>query len=248
MALIFAVFLTNPSPICVLDEVDAPLDDANVDRFCTLMEKMSADTATRFLGHYSSPHDHVAHEPAVRGDDGGEGRQPARVRRSRNGAEVHRGSVGAGDTPLSPDCEEEWGEETMDVLVDLDGTWSTPSPKCWARSSMRCDSLGAPVPPIDELAWADRAGFERHRSPAARPADRTEEAVSLYRESYSRGAMYDAVVYPGVSAALDALGSAGCRLFVATAKAHHYARPILEHFDLVRHFAGHSRPGAGRHQ
>ena len=48
-ALIFAVFLTNPSPICVLDEVDAPLDDANVDRFCTLLEKMSADTETRFL-------------------------------------------------------------------------------------------------------------------------------------------------------------------------------------------------------
>jgi chromosome segregation protein len=49
MALIFAVFLTNPSPICVLDEVDAPLDDANVDRFCTLLEKMASDTATRFL-------------------------------------------------------------------------------------------------------------------------------------------------------------------------------------------------------
>jgi len=49
LALIFAVFLTNPSPICVLDEVDAPLDDANVDRFCTLMERMAADTATRFL-------------------------------------------------------------------------------------------------------------------------------------------------------------------------------------------------------
>ncbi|MBL8566556.1 MAG: chromosome segregation protein SMC [Hyphomicrobiaceae bacterium] len=49
LSLIFAVFLTNPSPICVLDEVDAPLDDANVDRFCTLMEKMAAETATRFL-------------------------------------------------------------------------------------------------------------------------------------------------------------------------------------------------------
>jgi chromosome segregation protein len=49
MALIFAVFLTNPSPICVLDEVDAPLDDANVDRFCLLMEQMAAETATRFL-------------------------------------------------------------------------------------------------------------------------------------------------------------------------------------------------------
>lgn len=49
LALIFAVFLTNPSPICVLDEVDAPLDDANVDRFCTLMERMAEETATRFL-------------------------------------------------------------------------------------------------------------------------------------------------------------------------------------------------------
>jgi chromosome segregation protein len=49
MSLIFAVFLTNPSPICVLDEVDAPLDDANVDRFCHLLETMADETATRFL-------------------------------------------------------------------------------------------------------------------------------------------------------------------------------------------------------
>jgi chromosome segregation protein len=49
LSLIFAVFLTNPSPICVLDEVDAPLDDSNVDRFCTLMEQMASETETRFL-------------------------------------------------------------------------------------------------------------------------------------------------------------------------------------------------------
>ncbi len=49
MALIFAVFLTNPSPICVLDEVDAPLDDTNVERFCKMMEEMSNSTDTRFL-------------------------------------------------------------------------------------------------------------------------------------------------------------------------------------------------------
>lgn len=48
-ALIFAVFLSNPSPVCVLDEVDAPLDDANVDRFCRLLDEMRRLTETRFL-------------------------------------------------------------------------------------------------------------------------------------------------------------------------------------------------------
>ncbi len=49
LALLFAVFMTNPAPICVLDEVDAPLDDANVDRFCTLVEGIALETGTRFL-------------------------------------------------------------------------------------------------------------------------------------------------------------------------------------------------------
>ena len=49
LSLIFAVFLTNPSPICVLDEVDAPLDDANVTRFCNMLDEMVSQTQTRFL-------------------------------------------------------------------------------------------------------------------------------------------------------------------------------------------------------
>jgi chromosome segregation protein len=49
IALIFALFLTNPAPICVLDEVDAPLDDANIDRFCDLLDAMTRETDTRYL-------------------------------------------------------------------------------------------------------------------------------------------------------------------------------------------------------
>jgi chromosome segregation protein len=49
IALIFALFLTNPAPICVLDEVDAPLDDANIERFCDLLDRMTGETDTRYL-------------------------------------------------------------------------------------------------------------------------------------------------------------------------------------------------------
>ena len=49
ISLLFAVFLTNPAPICVLDEVDAPLDDANVDRFCGLLDEIAHGGDTRFI-------------------------------------------------------------------------------------------------------------------------------------------------------------------------------------------------------
>ncbi|HEV2300387.1 MAG TPA: hypothetical protein VGR91_02345, partial [Stellaceae bacterium] len=49
LALVFAIFLTNPAPVCVLDEVDAPLDDANVDRLCGLVEEIADATQTRFI-------------------------------------------------------------------------------------------------------------------------------------------------------------------------------------------------------
>jgi chromosome segregation protein len=49
LSLIYAVYLTNPSPICVLDEQHAPLDDANVERYCNLLDRMSEITSTRFM-------------------------------------------------------------------------------------------------------------------------------------------------------------------------------------------------------
>ena len=49
LSLLFAVFLSNPAPICVLDEVDAPLDDANVTRFCNLLDQLVKITRTKFI-------------------------------------------------------------------------------------------------------------------------------------------------------------------------------------------------------
>jgi len=48
-AMILAVFLQNPSPICVLDEVDAPLDDINIDKYCKVIKKINHDTSTKFI-------------------------------------------------------------------------------------------------------------------------------------------------------------------------------------------------------
>ena len=54
-ALIFAVFLSNPAPVCVLDEVDAPLDDANVARYCDLLDDMKKNTNTKFIAITHNP-------------------------------------------------------------------------------------------------------------------------------------------------------------------------------------------------
>ena len=85
MALIFAVFLTNPAPICVLDEVDAPLDDHNVERFCNLMDEMAKTHRDPLRHHHPQSDHHGAHEPAVRRDHGRAGRQPAGVGRPAGG-------------------------------------------------------------------------------------------------------------------------------------------------------------------
>ncbi len=60
IALIFAVFLTNPAPICVLDEVDAPLDDANVERFCRLIAEIAERDRHAVPADYPSPRHHGA--------------------------------------------------------------------------------------------------------------------------------------------------------------------------------------------
>jgi phosphoglycolate phosphatase len=91
---------------------------------------------------------------------------------------------------------------------------------------------------MEELLWVIGPPLRTSFPKLLGASDRTEEAVALYRERYLAGAMYDAIVYAGITSALEALDAAGRRLFVATAKPHHYARLILQHFGLAGHFAG----------
>ncbi len=86
MSLIFAVFLTNPAPICVLDEVDAPLDDANVERFCNLMDPCAKNRHTLCDHHPQSDH-HGADGPLVWRDHGRKRHFQPCLRRPHHGRE-----------------------------------------------------------------------------------------------------------------------------------------------------------------
>jgi phosphoglycolate phosphatase len=124
----------------------------------------------------------------------------------------------------------------MHVLFDLDGTLLDPKPGILGSIQYALGRLGAPVPPADEIAWAIGPPLRTTFPKLLERDDQTEEAVALYRENYRNGAMYDARVYPGIPDALAALTSAGCRLIIATAKPHVFARPILQHFGLDTRF------------
>jgi len=126
----------------------------------------------------------------------------------------------------------------MDVLVDLDGTLIDPKPGIISSVQYALERLGARVPPAEELLWVIGPPLRMSFPKLLGASGRIGEAVALYRQNYLGGAMYDAIVYPGVADALDALRAAGCRLFVATAKPHSYARLVMRHFGLDPYFAG----------
>jgi phosphoglycolate phosphatase len=125
----------------------------------------------------------------------------------------------------------------MDVLLDLDGTLIDPGAGLIASIQYALDRLGKPVPPAAELTWMIGPPLRASFPKLLGGTQATEAAIALYREHYFNRGMYDAVVYAGIPEALDRLQAAGCRLIVATAKPHHFARPILRHFALASRFA-----------
>ena len=124
----------------------------------------------------------------------------------------------------------------MDILFDMDGTLVDPRPGLIGSIQHALRKLGHPVPPAEELLWLIGPPFRVSLPRLLGSADRVEEAIGHYRESYVNGAMLDAIVYDGIPETLAALRAAGHRLIVATSKPHRYARPILDHFGLAASF------------
>jgi phosphoglycolate phosphatase len=124
----------------------------------------------------------------------------------------------------------------IDVLLDLDGTIHDPAPGIIGSIQFALRGLGLPVPDASALRWAIGPPLRQSFPELGVKANDIEHALTLYRENYRDGAMYEAIVYPGIATALEALQARGHRLYIATSKPHVFAQPILEKFGLAAHF------------
>lgn len=125
----------------------------------------------------------------------------------------------------------------MDVLIDLDGTLLDPAAGIVASFRAGLAAVGAADIPADKLGWIIGPPLRSSYPQAGVAAADVEAALAAYRVTYRAGAMFQATPYPGIGDALATLRAAGHRLIVATSKPHVFAKPILAHFDLARHFA-----------
>lgn len=125
----------------------------------------------------------------------------------------------------------------MDILIDLDGTVHDPAPGIIGSVQYALRELALPVPQHEDLHWVIGPPLRVVFPQIGVKPGGVERAVQLYRVNYRNGAMYDAIVYEGIPAALDELRSLGARLIMATSKPHAFAKPIMERFGLAGRFA-----------
>jgi phosphoglycolate phosphatase len=122
------------------------------------------------------------------------------------------------------------------ILVDLDGTIIDPAPGIIACYNHALTQLGiAPVAP-DHIRELIGPPLRHSLARFLAPHHDVEQAVRLYRELYGAKGMFDAMLYPGIADALAALRQRHERLYVCTAKATKFARPVLDHFGLAHLF------------
>jgi len=123
------------------------------------------------------------------------------------------------------------------LLLDLDGTLTDPKLGITNCIHYALERMGLTAPPADELDWV--IGPPLHQSFRTLVGDDdAERALAIYRERYGTLGMYENELYPGIVDMVAREAARGRRIYLATSKAHVYAKPILEHFGLARYFAG----------
>ncbi|WP_374378017.1 HAD family hydrolase [Dongia sp.] len=121
------------------------------------------------------------------------------------------------------------------VLFDLDGTLTDPRVGITGSIRYALKAMGVEHDPADDLTWCIGPPIQRSFEKLL-GAEKAAEGVAHYRERYGAGGLFENELFAGIDDVLAGLAETGIRLFVATSKAHHFARPIVAHFGLDRYF------------
>jgi len=129
---------------------------------------------------------------------------------------------------------------TTSLFFDLDGTLTDPRDGILRCLQYALAGIQVPVPTEADLTRLIGPPLQESFRYVLGPskAHLVPDAIALYRERFGTIGMFENAVYPGIPEGLAALARAGWRLFVVTSKPTAFARPILQHFDLVHHFSG----------
>jgi phosphoglycolate phosphatase len=122
------------------------------------------------------------------------------------------------------------------IYFDLDGTLTDPKPGITRSIQYALRKLDREVPPADELTWCIGPPLGMSFVTLLGDESLADRAIALYRERFADVGLYENALYPDIEHVLRELAGPGRRLFVATSKPTVYAKRIVEHFGLARHF------------
>jgi phosphoglycolate phosphatase len=122
------------------------------------------------------------------------------------------------------------------IYFDLDGTLTDPKPGITRSIQYALRKLDRPAPSEDELTWCIGPPLRASFATLLGDDSLADRGVALYRERFADIGLYENAVYPDIEHVLTGLARPGRRLFVATSKPAVYAKRIIEHFNLARHF------------
>ena len=122
------------------------------------------------------------------------------------------------------------------VFFDLDGTLTDSGEGIINCATLALNHFGLPVPSRQEMRVFVGPPLDQTFIRYGVPADKTDEAIRVFRSRYTTVGKFENFPYPGVREMLEALKEQGCRLFVATSKPESLANEVLNHFDLAKYF------------